>query len=645
MRQRRPFINIIPFRLGIWAMGLLMSSCGIKPMLLDENKVEFMSYVVPQVGANQEFEMLEDATLTLQANLVAPNQQFDDTTFKLWQQRLSYQLVTPPRFGTVGPCFDDNRECAYRPAENFHGEDQIEYIIKDGPITSIQHGVITILVTPVNDPPVPGPEQLIQTSNQNEIMFTLNAATDPDNDSQDLEYHLVGNLNSNRGSLTGCLDGTSNRQCHYQLPLNTSEIKLELQYQVFDGKSWSLAPGKVLIHITKEIYGCTDPLASNFLPQANLDDQSCIFPGCTDPKASNFWPQANQNNHSCIYLGCIDPQADNFDPTANQDNGSCQYTCRPSSRYEETLDYQVEYQQKKINLFFAIDTSGSMSNEITNVKHNIEYFASAVRSNLPQAKIVMMGTKLIDNFILPASYPQNGFFNGIYWHFHYLGSYEKMQSVADTFEISKPSSLPFSEMFFKDPSERILDAPEYPLFIRNSFTHFIFITDDTESTYDPQINNMRLESFRGRMGKILGQNQSDYTIHAIHTQANYNQECFQESGRNYHLPYLQATSQTAGLSLNICQQDWSILFEKIKNQIVASATAISLQECPRLPRKIETVQVSCGGNSFPLINSDFQFINATAFRPAQVIIHPDLLSSKGCDLQSPIQVTINYLLI
>ena len=71
--------------------------------------------------------------------------------------------------------------------------------------------------------------------------------------------------------------------------------------------------------------GCTNPVAINFNPLANLENGSCIIFGCLDPNADNYNPQANTNDQGCIYYGCIDPFANNFDPTANTDNYSCEY--------------------------------------------------------------------------------------------------------------------------------------------------------------------------------------------------------------------------------------------------------------------------------------------------------------------------------
>jgi len=48
--------------------------------------------------------------------------------------------------------------------------------------------------------------------------------------------------------------------------------------------------------------------------------------GCTDPSASNYNPNATVDNGSCEYTGCTDSNANNYDPLANTDNGTCLYS-------------------------------------------------------------------------------------------------------------------------------------------------------------------------------------------------------------------------------------------------------------------------------------------------------------------------------
>ena len=49
------------------------------------------------------------------------------------------------------------------------------------------------------------------------------------------------------------------------------------------------------------VYGCTDSIAENFNPLANIDDNSCEYIyGCTSVNADNFNPNATQDDGSCI---------------------------------------------------------------------------------------------------------------------------------------------------------------------------------------------------------------------------------------------------------------------------------------------------------------------------------------------------------
>ena len=88
------------------------------------------------------------------------------------------------------------------------------------------------------------------------------------------------------------------------------------------------------------IYGCTNPLAFNYDSLANTDDGSCqaIVLGCTDSTMWNYSPSANVDDSSCVpYIyGCTDATMWNYNPVANTDNGACiafLYGCTDSTMF------------------------------------------------------------------------------------------------------------------------------------------------------------------------------------------------------------------------------------------------------------------------------------------------------------------------
>ena len=91
-----------------------------------------------------------------------------------------------------------------------------------------------------------------------------------------------------------------------------------------------------------DCYGCADSMARNYDPFATEDDGSCEYTscvGCTDSSACNYNPAATMDDGSCLQLdacgvcggdgstcsGCTDPEAENYDPSATVDDGSCTY--------------------------------------------------------------------------------------------------------------------------------------------------------------------------------------------------------------------------------------------------------------------------------------------------------------------------------
>ena len=97
-----------------------------------------------------------------------------------------------------------------------------------------------------------------------------------------------------------------------------------------------------------EYSGCTDPIMFNYDPNATQDDGSCypVIYGCTVPIAQNYIPpvgdvyqdvntpcctvcDGSDTNGCCqaFVSGCTDSNACNYNASANTDDGSCDYSC------------------------------------------------------------------------------------------------------------------------------------------------------------------------------------------------------------------------------------------------------------------------------------------------------------------------------
>ena len=106
------------------------------------------------------------------------------------------------------------------------------------------------------------------------------------------------------------------------------------------------------------IYGCTDPEANNYNPDATMEAifYECRYDGCTDPVATNYDERATDDDDSCIYgppdpvPGCMDEDANNYDPDATEEDRSCTYDDDPISgcmdetacNYDETANIDSE---------------------------------------------------------------------------------------------------------------------------------------------------------------------------------------------------------------------------------------------------------------------------------------------------------------
>ena len=107
---------------------------------------------------------------------------------------------------------------------------------------------------------------------------------------------------------------------------------------LIDVAQWSMVPYPNTYSVTPYcgntcepfVYGCTDEEAQNYSSVANIDDSECYYAaGCTQAGYLEYYEQgfeADYDDGSCVTLamfGCTDPEALNYDPEANVDIDSC----------------------------------------------------------------------------------------------------------------------------------------------------------------------------------------------------------------------------------------------------------------------------------------------------------------------------------
>jgi hypothetical protein len=192
--------------------------------------------------------------------------------------------------------------------------------------------------------------------------------------------------------------------------------------------------------------GCTNPAACNYNPLANVDNNSCLFPGlpcddnnpntmndsinpdclcagilivqgCMDPNSCNYNPQANMDDNTCIYpdtpcddnnpdtfndlldslcncvgtlyvSGCMDPNACNYNPLANIDDNSCILPGSPcddgnAMTINDSLDVNCNC--------VGIDISGLYENQIQfDIYPNPTSSSFVIETNLTQDKTIVI---------------------------------------------------------------------------------------------------------------------------------------------------------------------------------------------------------------------------------------------------------------
>ena len=123
---------------------------------------------------------------------------------------------------------------------------------------------------------------------------------------------------NNGASIHGLIDATSTNFNIVNDPILNQPRNFPLQWTAYND-AWQFLPNGSSSYTINQI-----PYGGGF---TNVITTSSVF-GCIDPIALNYDPNASCADSSCIYLniyGCTDPVAFNYNSLANIDDGSCSY--------------------------------------------------------------------------------------------------------------------------------------------------------------------------------------------------------------------------------------------------------------------------------------------------------------------------------
>jgi len=224
----------------------------------------------------------------------------------------------------------------------------------------------------------------LSSTDEGAAIYTLEDPASPWIDSFELGNEL--NINSENGGLwfvfndpnsTNAIAGNDLKVLIAQIT-TTGELSGQGSVQVFlNGDPMNVEESACTIMQNVSVVGCTDELACNYDPLANLDDGSCELAlefydcegnciadddgdgvcdeleilGCTDPEACNYDEEATEDSGDCFsaeefydcegncledadgdgvcdeleVLGCTDPEACNYNPEATEDDAMCDY--------------------------------------------------------------------------------------------------------------------------------------------------------------------------------------------------------------------------------------------------------------------------------------------------------------------------------
>ena len=200
-----------------------------------------------------------------------------------------------------------------------------------------------------------------------------------------------------------------------------------------------------------------------------------------------------------------------------------------------------------VDIVWVVDSSGSMRDEATRVRDNMNSFSGDISASG------------IDHHVVVMSDPE------------YVSVPPPLGSDPSRYQFV-PQDIDSNE-----PLERLLSEHwRYAGFLRpEAITHFVVVTDDDSS--------LGAGSFISQMESRLGHR---FTFHAIASPGNELLPCiagFTGIAAAPGTQYWQLADLTGGLKISVCTPDWSMVFGPLRDAIAASSALPCSYEVPEPP--------------------------------------------------------------
>lgn len=203
-----------------------------------------------------------------------------------------------------------------------------------------------------------------------------------------------------------------------------------------------------------------------------------------------------------------------------------------------SIEKEAEVERGPIDVVIALDSSGSMSDEICNVSKNLTALIEGLGKESRVTTIYQIGWGLISQITL------------------FCGTADPLANLSIAKDAQRYKRIDTMVNSNDGLSVLLNQYDNYKGFLREgSPTHFIMVSDDEDHT-------MSAEQFKTQMEAKLGHK---FYYHAIVAEGG---TCRGSGVGNTHMAL---ADMTGGEKLSICATDWSKLFKQLESAVVATA--------------------------------------------------------------------------